>query len=276
MSRLERLAAPVELPTSPSSTRMRGSPFASSARVSPKTSRSALPIASVIFHPPPGDRHRVGQLGERRCQLLVGGHPAVPAEVALHERDSLALDGVRDDDGRPAATCRWPPPAQLSDRRHVVAVNLADRPAECRPAVAQLRCRRRAADAGLVPSARQPNCCSSFWSTIDDQVVQRVALGDMRALPDDALVALAVAHHDEGREVPARASLAPSAMPTPAAKPRPSEPLDMSSPGSAVHVRVALQPGVDRIESGDLVQREVTAQRHHDVQGDASCGPWTG
>ena len=65
-----------------------------------------------------------------------------------------------------------------------------------------------------------------------DEVVEPVAGCHVRGLPHLALLALAVAEQHEGAEVLAQVAPPPRAMPSPAERPMPSDPVEMSMPGS--------------------------------------------
>src|SRR5260221_12883148 len=128
----------------------------------------------------------------------------MPQVLALHKRDTLALDGMCDQDTGPLDGL--PRCSQgLEHGTDIVPVHLANLPAERCPAITELVAGvRRASAAGRgVPPAE---LLELVLIDDDHEVVQRVSLGNVRALPHDAFVALAVADHDEGGEAAVRQS----------------------------------------------------------------------
>src|SRR5260370_31290299 len=114
---------------------------------------------------------------------MIGGHPAMPQVLALHKRDTLALDGMCDQgagppDGLPRCS------QGLEHGPDIVAVHLANLPAEGCPAITELVAGvRRASAAGCgVPPAE---LLELVLIDDDHEVVPRLALGNVRALPDD-------------------------------------------------------------------------------------------
>ena len=99
------------------------------------------------------------------------------------------------------------------------------------------------------------------------EVVEPVAGGHEGRLPDLPLLDLAVAEHDPGVEGVA-AHLRPQRHPRARREPLAERAGRHLQPRQGVHVRVALQPRVRRVEGVELLDREVAAHGEHGVERD--------
>src|SRR5207253_3350524 len=193
-----KISARVEFARSPSSTSSSGYLPPSSARVWPQTSRwaSSFGFASIVTSAPRAGR----DVGDGARVLLVGHHLRVPVVVVLHVGDALALDRARDH-GRRLPLVRLGGAQRPDHVLDVVAVALDHVPAEGGELLARIRA-RGLDGARLTLVIHQPAELLQRVEVEDrGQVVELVAFGDERRLPDLPLLDLPVAEDAEGVEV---------------------------------------------------------------------------
>ena len=133
-------------------------------------------------------------LGQGALLVLGDQVTEVPAELVLHERHALALDGVRDDDGRRGS----PSSATMArSRPRSAATSWPSTSCACQPKA------RHLSSSGSTPitSSTLPSSECSLRSMIATRSPRPVMSGRHRRLPYLALVELAVAEEHEHVEV---------------------------------------------------------------------------
>src|SRR3954453_17044270 len=140
-------------------------------------------------------------------QLIGRRHGAVPGVRALRQRQPFALEGLRDDDGRPASRVAGAGEGiRVPDLVEVVTVDLEDSPAEGRENGADIYPGPRISP--VAPVGRSAALVG--WDIellhpvpVEDrrEVGQPVARGDLDGFPDHTFLDLPVAEHHEGVEV---------------------------------------------------------------------------